>query len=414
MTTEQVLRPNCGPLLAALETLAKIGVSAQGGIDRPAYSAAYRQAVDWLKAQMVSAGLRVREDAAGNVIGRLGPDGPALVCGSHIDTVPQGGRYDGALGVLAALECARALKPQESRLACGFEVVAFVDEEGAYVSLLGSRAMTGSLSSAEIARAVGRDGRKLADSLAAYGLDPLKITSAARRSEDFAAYLELHIEQGPVLEQEALDIGIVGSIVGIRTHVLTLTGTARHAGTTPLAARRDPLRAAGEAIAWAYDAMSDRKFAEARLTFGQIAVEPGAANVVPGVVRLTREIRGADAQIIDTVESLVDRLFRDSARRHGVTMEATLVDDDKPVTLGKTIAQTIADTCRADGRTFRHLMSGAGHDAQSFAPICDTGMIFVPSRDGISHHPDEYSSPDQIRIGLEILYRTCCRLLFKA
>lgn len=398
-------------LMADLAALARIGAAAGGGIDRTAYSPAYRQAADWLKDRMTAAGLRVREDAAGNVIGRIGPDGPALVCGSHIDTVPRGGAYDGALGVLAGLECARTLKAEESRLGRAFEVVAFADEEGAYLSLLGARAMTGQVAAAEIADAAGRGGARLSDALAGYGLDPARVADAARPRGDFAGYIELHIEQGPILEQEKTEIGIVTSTFGIRAHALTLTGAARHAGTTPLDRRRDPLRAAAEAIAESFDAISAEGLADARLTFGDLDVSPGASNVVPGAVRVVREIRAADAATIGRIEAMTARLFENRARRHGVALESVLSGDDAPVALGPVMAGRIEEACRAGARSYRRMISGAGHDAQAFAPVCDTGMIFVPSRDGISHHPDEYTAPDQIGIGLDVLYRTCCALL---
>lgn len=397
---------NSARLTADLAVLARIGAVAGGGVDRPTYSKTYREAVDWLKARMSAAGLRMREDAAGNLIGRIGPDGPALVCGSHIDSVPRGGAYDGTLGVLAALECARALKPEENQLALAFEVIAFADEEGAFLSLLGSRAMTGQAPEVEIAAAVGRDGRRLGDALAGYGLDPARIGDAARDCSEFAGYLELHIEQGPILEEEKVDIGIVSSTFGIRSHVRTLTGTARHAGTTPLARRHDALRAAAEAIADAFEMMSPGHLENARLTFGDLKVSPGASNVVPGLVRVVQEIRAVDTTTIDHIEAMLERVFREHARQHGVTLGYILSGDDVPVALSAIMSKRIEDACRAGGWSFRHMISGAGHDAQTFARICDTGMIFVPSRGGISHHPDEFTSPGQIKTGLDVLYRT--------
>ena len=394
-------------LMADLAALGRIGAVAEGGIDRRVYSTAYRQAVEWLKDRMSAAGLRVRQDVAGNVIGRIGPDGPALICGSHIDTVPQGGAYDGALGVLAGLECARAFKAEESRLDLAFEVVAFADEEGAYQSLLGSKAMTGRLSRVEIAQALERDGARLRYALSSYGLDPDQITEAARPRSDFAGYIELHIEQGPILEGKKIDIGIVGAIFGIRSHVLTLTGAARHAGTTPLDRRQDALRAAAEAIADAFEAMSRAQFDNARLTFGDLRVLPGVSNVVPGLVRVVREMRAADTATIDEVQAMSDKYFAARAQQHGITLQSVLTGDNTPAALSGAVAARIEDACRAGGWSYYPMTSGAIHDAQAFADICATGMIFVPSRDGISHHPQEYTCPQHIQTGLHVLYQTC-------
>ena len=400
-------------LMADLAALSRIGALEQGGIDRPAYSQAFREAVDWLKGRMSEAGMRVREDAAGNLIGRIGPDGPALICGSHIDSVPQGGNYDGPLGVLAGLECARALKAEEGNLERAFEVVAFADEEGAYLSLLGSRAMTSRLSRDEIAAARGRDGVMLRDVLASYGLDALRILDAARPSSDFAGYIELHIEQGPVLESEGIDIGIVEALFGIRSHLLTLTGAARHAGTTPIDRRHDALRAAAEAISSAFKSMPVEKQKDVRLTYGNIKVTPGASNVVPGIVHVVQEIRAADIATIDDLVAMAQMSFEECARTHSVSVQSVVTGDDAPVAFHTTAVRNIENACRTSGASFRRMISGAGHDAQAFADICETGMIFVPSRAGISHHPDEFTHPEHIGVGLQVLYQACGQRLTK-
>jgi hydantoinase/carbamoylase family amidase len=283
-------------LVGNLTTLAKIGAASGGGIHRPSYSATYRAAIDWVTQAMQSAGLRTHEDAAGNLIGRIGPDGPAFLCGSHIDTFPRGGAYDGALGVLAGIECARALKAEEDRLLTAFEAIAFADEEGAYLSLLGSRAMTGELSSDAVARASGRDGDLLCDALRSYGLDPARLNEAARKHDDFAGYIELHIEQGPTLAAEKINIGIVDAIFGIQTYEFLLEGQARHAGTTPIGNRQDALRAAAEAIADAFSKISGEDLDKVRLTYGELRVLAGATNIVPGIVTVLQEVRAVVAR----------------------------------------------------------------------------------------------------------------------
>lgn len=267
--------------------------------------------------------------------------------------------------------------------------------------------MTGSLSQDEIAAARGRDGVMLRDVLASYGLDALRILDAARPSSDFAGYIELHIEQGPILESEGVDIGIVEALFGIRSHLLTLTGAARHAGTTPLDCRHDALRAAADAISSAFRSLPVEKQNDVRLTYGNIKVLPGASNVVPGLVHVVQEIRAADTATIDNVEAMVQMIFEECARPHGVSVRSAVTGDDAPVAMSAAAALNIEDACRASGASCRRMISGAGHDAQAFADICETGIIFVPSRAGISHHPDEYTRPEDIGVGLQVLYQAC-------
>ncbi len=244
---------NRNRLLDDIATLAEFGAHDGGGITRRAYSPAYVEARDWLAHRMEDAGLAVRCDAVGNLIGRLGPGaGPAVLSGSHIDTVPGGGRLDGAYGVLAALECARTIHATKTGLAQALEVVAFVEEEGAFLNLLGSRAMAGEVTASEIEGAHGEDGTGLCDAMVRAGHDPARFAEAQRAPGEIAAYLELHIEQGPVLEAEALQIGIVEGIVAILGLDYDFTGEPGHAGTTPMTLRRDALKGAAAFISRAY------------------------------------------------------------------------------------------------------------------------------------------------------------------
>lgn len=390
-----------------IRLLAQFGARSSGGIDRQTFSRPYRDAVNWLSARFTEAGLRVREDSAGNLIGRIGPDGPCLICGSHIDTVPGGGAYDGALGVLAGLECARRLKHEEGVLAYGFEVVAFADEEGSFVSLLGSRAMRGLLSQAEIDRARSRKGVELTAALEEYGLDPLAVLDARRPPADIAGYIELHIEQGPVLESAGTAIGIVEAVVGISVGRHELIGLANHSGTTPMAARRDALRTAAVGIAGAYEAVASGIYPDTVLNFGQLSIEPGATNVVPRRVVLTQEIRSTRKERIQQLQEACEAAFSRSARQLGVEHIWRQDDVDPPAIMAGPARQRIADACSELGISAMTMPSGAGHDAQLFADICPTGMIFVPSRGGISHNPAEFTEPEHLSQGLAVLYATC-------
>ena len=289
-----------GRVLADLAELAKIGHDPAGGVTRTAFSPAFAEAVEWLLDVMRQAGLKARRDAAGNVIGRAGPAGaPAVVIGSHIDTVPSGGRYDGALGVLAGIECARVLAPLVEQGPLALEVIAFADEEGTNVSLFGSRSMTGRLDREVLD---GTTGEKLASLMADCGLALDRVSQARRAPSEFSAYLELHIEQGPLLEAAGIPIGVVTAITGCDTACYRIEGAARHAGTTSMLARRDAGRGACRAVCDAYAAFDSMDAPEtARMTFGDIRFSPGASNVVPGLADVVSEVRSPD---LDTLNRL--------------------------------------------------------------------------------------------------------------
>lgn len=394
-------------LRADLMALANFG-AIDKGVDRPCYSPAYRAAADWLKERMRDAGLSVREDAAGNVIGHMGPvDGPAVVCGSHIDSVPAGGIYDGTLGVLAGVEVARCLGDHQAVLRNAYEVIAFADEEGAYLSELGARAMIGDMTVGELDACHGRSNKRVADAMNEYGLDASKIGMAARPHQDFSHYVELHIEQGPVLERSGSDIGVVTGIVGLHVSELTFTGTANHAGTTPIPLRRDAFRAAAEAMTEAYAQLESRfSSAKHRLTYGMAKVAPGVHNVVPASATLTQEIRAESEEDIDALYAMTREVASSVAGRHGVELTATLVSRDAPASMTPKVMDLIERCANEAGYKFERLPSGAGHDAQIMARVCDTAMIFIPSQAGISHNPDEYSTDEQIRRGTDVLLRT--------
>jgi allantoate deiminase len=390
-----------------LESLARFGALEAGGMDRQTYSKPYREAIAWLSAEMAGAGLTVRQDSAGNLIGRMGPAGPLIVCGSHIDSVPRGGTLDGTLGVLAGVECARAFKADERRMKLGFEVIAFADEEGSFVSLLGSRAMTGLLAAEEIDRARSRNGLLLPETLRDYVLDPAAVVDARRAPDEFAGYIELHIEQGPVLEAEAIEIGVVEAVVGISTGQHELIGQANHAGTTPIALRRDAMRACATGIARCFEAVVGGVHPATVLNFGQIKLEPGATNVVPKRVLLTQEIRSAGLDRIHGFQDVCAAIFAETARALGVEHVWRQGDIDPPAIMAGSVQARIRAACVALGYSMKTMPSGAGHDAQLFAEICPTGMIFVPSRGGISHNPAEFTDTESLSRGLQLLYATC-------
>lgn len=383
---------------------AEIGRAAGGGYERIAYSAADRQARDWLIREMRAVGLTVREDEIGNVIGRLEGSDPAcaaIAMGSHTDSVPSGGNYDGVLGILGGLACLRTIRREGIRLTHPVELIDFAAEEATMPGgTVGSRAMAGLLPDAMLA-ARAFDGRTLADHLRDFGLDPAHAGRARRPREAFAAYLELHIEQGGVLEAEGLPIGVVEGIVGIRRFAVTFHGIANHAGTTPMAARRDALVAAApfigevQRIAIAHGIVG---------TIGTLQIFPGAPSVIPGEVRLDVEMRAITDAALDGAE----RELREVAQRSGAVVAA--VSDKGAVASTPGIMQLMHATCEALAIPHKTMPSGAGHDAMCIATLAPQGMIFVPSRGGVSHAPDEFTEHEDCVAGARVLLGTLLRV----
>lgn len=399
-------------LFGDLRTLARIGRQPSGGLCRRAFSPEYGDAARWLVERMVQAGLAARIDAVGNVVGRLGPpQAPALVSGSHIDTVPDGGWLDGAYGVLAALECARALRETNASLRHGFEVMALVDEEGAYSSLLGSRAITGAVSREEIATARDLNGIALEAAMRQRGLDPERFAEARRPPSDFLAYVELHIEQGPVLEQRGIEIGVVEGIVGILVVEYQFTGSADHAGTTPIEMRRDALRCAAEFISESYAQLPLPSRRDLRFTFGAIEVLPGASNVVPRSARVIQEIRSLDAGAIEELFDASRKIAEGAAAKLHIHLATRRVSHTAPATMDEGVMAAVEAACAEARVSCARMPSGAGHDAQSFARCCPAGMIFVPSQRGASHRPDEQTAEADLARGADILLRTVLELV---
>ncbi|MEO1019924.1 MAG: Zn-dependent hydrolase, partial [Pseudomonadota bacterium] len=286
------------------------------------------------------------------------------------------------------------------------EIVAFIDEEGAYLGMLGSRAMTGNITDEDIDRSRGRDGEPLVAAMARRGLDPAKVHRAARSAEEVAAYVELHIEQGPVLERAGCDIGVASSIVGLRTSQLCFCGEANHAGTTPMTLRRDALRAAAETVAATFGCVNTDSDPSLRLTYGAIDVEPGASNVVPSRALVTQEIRAATTESIDELFAEIVGLSKEIAERNGVAVEHEILQTDAPAPMSPRIMAAIEAAAYDLGLKQMALPSGAGHDAQYLARLCDAGLIFVPSRDGVSHNPRECTEPTQLVAGAAVLLKT--------
>ncbi|HTN96682.1 MAG TPA: M20 family metallo-hydrolase [Nordella sp.] len=388
-------------LFADLDALAAFGGETGGGVSRTAFSSSFTAAQSWLAGRMSEAGLTVRIDAAGNLIGRYGPPGPAVLCASHIDSVPHGGRFDGALGVLAGLEAFRHLKAEAHSFGRALEIIAFADEEGEYFSLFGSRAMLVLVEAQEVESARGTRGKLLVEAMLEAGLDGAEITAARRPASDFHAYLELHIEQGPILAQGGFDLGIVENVVGIETLEVTFTGRPDHSGTTPVRQRKDAMRAAIAYCQGCYDEAA--RDAALRLNFGDWSMAPQALNVVAEEVRFRQEIRHPEAAVLSAVVAAARRIAAERAAECNAVAQVRSLARDEPALMHADMQALLKDCATARGVKFLAMASGAGHDAQLFAPICPTGMLFVPSIDGRSHCPEEFSTPEAIAIAVTVL-----------
>lgn len=414
---EQTGRPSLCPaatingerLHQTLMDLSQIGRAPSGGSHRVGFSPEDLAGREWFLGEMRKAGLEVWIDAAANLHGRRegkDPAKPALLFGSHIDTVPNGGHYDGCVGSCSALEVMRTLNEGGLVTAHPFEMVIWSNEEGVHYGkgIFGSRAFAGMLDPGEL-NEVDEAGVKLADWVKRAGGEPDKIPALPPRPGSYKTYLELHIEQGGILWQRGLPLGIVEGIVGINRYRATLEGFANHAGTTPMDQRQDALLAAAQlmlAVREIVRGVPGRQVG----TVGYVNVFPGAPNVIPGRVVMPIELRDLAAAKIEELASAIRKRAEAIAKQEKVkiTIEEVSVHDGAPT--DPQIRQQIQQAALEMRMPALTMASGAGHDAQAVARICPIGMIFVPSRNGISHSPEEYSRPEDIACGAEALYRT--------
>jgi hydantoinase/carbamoylase family amidase len=392
-------------LIADLEDAARIGADADGGISRFAWTPELAQANEWFVRRLEELGLTTEIDAAGNVFGRweVG-EGSAVLTGSHLDTVPRGGRFDGALGVLAAVEAVRILKREGVEPRQPLWVVSFNDEEGARfrTGMLGSRVFAGEIDEHDWRR------RGVADAMGEAGFD-FESLQDARGIDGVGAYVELHIEQGPVLERAGVDVGIVTGIVGLLGFRVRLVGEANHAGTTPMELRRDALAGTSRAVLALRDEARGRDDMTANV--GMCTVEPGGFNVIPGVVEFSVDVRSPTPDGF----ARVDRFVRDTVQRiaseEGLELELAETHRLPPVPLDPALQDVLERAAEHEGASHMRMPSGAGHDAMVLGRHIPAAMLFVPSRGGVSHNPDEYTAPEQCELGARVLARALSTLL---
>jgi beta-ureidopropionase / N-carbamoyl-L-amino-acid hydrolase len=395
--------------------LARIRDPESGGWTRTVFSEPYRASREWVRSRMIDAGLDVHADGAGNLVGVLhgrNPAAPALVTGSHTDTVESGGRFDGIVGVLGALEMVRQFAEHDIRLERDLLVLDFLGEESNEfgLSCLGSRALAGELTAAHLDR---RDyqGDRLGDRYAAFGIDPSGVLAASAwtGTRPFHRYVELHVEQGPLLEERGVSIGVVTAIAGIERMLATFAGRPDHAGTMPMGDRRDALVAAAEAV------LAVRREGCGAPTHGvattsRLSSEPGSPNVVPGTVRMQAEMRSVDSDWLSSAMRRLTEEIRLKAAGYGVDVEVEWSRDNERVPASLAVRDVISGEADALGIAWEPVPSGATHDAVHMARLCPMGMIFVPSKGGRSHCPEEWSELDHIRTGIQILGATIMEL----
>ena len=405
----RILKVNSKRLDQRIAALAEFGKNAHGGLDRVAFSDADIQGRMYLISLMEEADLDVHVDAAGNIIGRREgqvSDLPPIMFGSHSDTVPDGGRYDGALGILGAIECAQVLHENNIQTKHPLEVVVFTDEEG---GLVGSRAMTGTLT-ADALEVKSHSGKTVRQGIIDLGGDPEKLERVVRQKGDIKAFLEIHIEQGKILETKSIEIGVVEGIVGISWWNVTIEGFANHAGTTPMNMRQDALMAAAHLIIAVNRVVTSIPGSQVG-TVGRIEARPGAPNVIPGEVIMSLELRDLSGEKIQSLYEKIENEAQAIAERTGTKISFSAIDAMAiPAPTDTGIRNFIDESAKELGLSTLFMPSGAGHDAQDMAKIAPTGMIFIPSVGGISHSPKEYSRPEDITNGVNVLLHTILKI----
>ena len=404
------MRTNFARLKRDLEELGAVGRTQEGGVSRPSWSDADMQARRWLMERITAAGMEARVDAAGNIFGRWQSGSPVVLVGSHIDSVPNGGMFDGVLGVLAGLECLRRIKEEGVRLRHPLELVAFTDEEGAFGGFFGSYAFTGLLKAENIPNIKDSKGLRILDAMARHAMDAMQAPKAHRNPEGIRAYVELHIEQGPILESQRIPIGLVEAIVGIRRYGITFRGRADHAGTTPMKDRKNALLGAADLVLKGHNLILAEGTPASRVTVGILQLKPAVGNIVPAEAYLTYELREQSAEMLRTLAEKSHALAAEVASVWGLEISIETILEIDPVPMAEEVKAHIVATAEELGCKVHCLPAMAGHDAQVVGRVAKAGMIFVPSKDGRSHSPLEFTADEDVERGANVLLLTLLKL----
>ena len=397
-----------------IEMLGTIGLQAGGGIIRPVYSPAWVQARQQLAGWMSAAGLEVREDAVGNLFGRLRgtiDDTRTILTGSHIDTVKLGGRFDGALGILSALIALQTLREQAGKPQRSLEMVALCEEEGSrfQAHYWGTRGMLGLIHDKDLHALRDDDGLSIAEAMQAAGLSPERYREAMR--QDLDVFLELHIEQGRILYDEQIDIGIVESITGLHRQLVTVLGRADHAGTTPMNLRRDAFQGAA-LMAIEITRIVEQKGWPAVVTMGKWEVRPGAVNIVPGEARFSLDLRHPDEATKQALVEAIRTTCETIAKQRGLSVSIETTGNSLPAHMDSQLQQVLVQSAQACGATWKFMPSGAGHDSELMARRVPTAMLFVPSVEGRSHSAAEYTTLEDAVRGATVLATALYQLAY--
>lgn len=404
------IKVNFDRLKKDIESLSQIGRDPQGGITRPSFSKADLEARDWLKGRIESSGLALGEDGAGNIFGRKEGKGKTIMAGSHIDTVINGGMFDGSIGVLSALECLRRIKEENIPHSKPLEVASFTDEEGNLSGdFLGSRAFTGLLDQEMLEKGLTQFGVLLAEILEGTNFTIQSIMEAHEQRPDIEAFIEIHIEQGPVLETENKTIGIVDGIAGKHYRWCSFAGKASHSGTTPLELRQDAFLGLADFALKSTQYVATEHYGS-MVTIGRVSVRPGAFSIVPGQVDFSFEFRSQSKKTLEELKKHLFSLAEDVASTRGLEFGSKLVDETEPVSIPARIQDIMKDECENLGYSSMTLPSGAGHDVQILASVAEPGMIFIPCVDGISHSPQEMIQWEDLEKGANLLLQVLIRL----
>lgn len=406
-------------LLADLNAVSRIGIGDRGSVTRLVFSVTELRSRQLLVHLMTQAGLKVHVDRIGNIFGRLeSGGGGAVLAGSHLDSVVHGGKFDGPVGVIGALEAVRTIKESGLALPCPIEAVCFVGEESSRFgfSTLGSSLVAGQVKMKDLTNAVDSRGTKLEDVLAGLGVYRDSLPSMRRDPKSVRAYLELHIEQGPVLEARKKKIGVVTAIAAPTRLRVVFTGQADHSGTTPMEMRKDALVAAAHLIAYVEEAARENSAMEkGRVvgTVGAMKIDPGVINAIPGKAELSIDIRSTSGKAKERVARAVEARAREIAAERALKVEILPIRSEEPVDLDPALIHLIEELCKEKKLPYEIMPSGAGHDAMQIAKIAPAGMIFIPSNKGISHSPLEWTDPEDICLGAQILLDAMLRVAYE-
>ena len=395
-----------------VQSLSRIGQQEDQGIHRMAFSEGDLEGRRWFRSRIEAAGLEVYEDGAANLHARLDWDGkrPSVMMGSHLDTVPGGGPLDGALGVLIGLEVMRTISEAGVKLKHPLEVVDFTDEEGRFGGLFGSQAIAGQLTPAAIHHARDLDGVTLTEAMAAWGLDANAALFARRSPESIHAYLELHIEQGPVLDRNNVSIGVVDGITGLFKWDVRLMGQTNHAGTTPMDMRTDSFQGLTEFAGEITRILEEHGSPHSRATIGRVELRPGAANTIPGQTSFSLDVRDTDGETLKNLSDAFRRTLSALARRRELMFEFDVLSEIPPMRCDPGLVQLLTETAARLGLEPLRMPSGAAHDAQIMGSVTRTGMIFVPSIEGKSHSASEWTPWEDIEKGANLALQAILKL----